>query len=673
MRIKWIDCAKGIAMICIIIGHIGGGTYGKIYLSFVHVFHVVTFFLLSGYTFKIEPITSEYVNKKFRRLMKPYFYTCCAVILMDIFNSIFLLKDGRILTISNILAKDIIRSFFASGTNTNFAGIDLGTRIGAIWFLPAMFFSLIIVQWILNRYVEEWKRWAIVIIIGLFGYISSSYIWLPFSIQSGMTASVFILAGYYVKEYSVLERLKWFHYLIFLSIFILGVYKGYDHFYLNTNYCSDLIISIFMAFAGSFLLLKLAKHGEKISILSFIGEHSLLVLCVHLVAIETMGQYFNYIINFMGITGDVPMLWGSLVLNIIFAIIGTFIILFFFQIENKISRTAFYRNVSDKRDYSADIMKGILIVSMLVGHSVIDTSLRRIIYSCHMVAFIFLSGYFYHPVKSLGTGIIRLYKSFLIPYGVFCLAHLILHLGEINSDNLFRNLKTYILAMSFSGKLFVDIPSIGPIYFICMLFLVRIIYLFIDYFTNSIQRKIAIVMMLSLGGFILGNGGYWLPWSLDCALYCLIFYEIGIACRRLNILEYVSRHSAFYFIFSIIWAYMIYTSSMEIAVRKYTPYGLVIFGALSGILLLYMLSRYISVNMRNGIINLLKKSGENTLYVIIVHELLGGYIYSWAARYLRTEDIYHMIVCICVQILLGIMIGIIVKKLKNKSFLEIKV
>ena len=59
-------------------------------------------------------------------------------------------------------------------------------------------FSLKIVQWVLNRYVEEWKRWTVVIIIGLFGYISSSYIWLPFSIQSGMTASVFLLAGYYI-------------------------------------------------------------------------------------------------------------------------------------------------------------------------------------------------------------------------------------------------------------------------------------------------------------------------------------------------------------------------------------------------------------------------------------------------------------------------------------------
>lgn len=40
--------------------------------------------------------------------------------------------DGRILNITNIIGKDILRLYFASGENTYFAGIDIGTRIGAI-------------------------------------------------------------------------------------------------------------------------------------------------------------------------------------------------------------------------------------------------------------------------------------------------------------------------------------------------------------------------------------------------------------------------------------------------------------------------------------------------------------------------------------------------------------
>ena len=202
-----------------------------------------------------------------------------------------------------------------------------------------------------------------------------------------MTASVFFIGG---VLYSVLKRLKWLHYLIFISIFILGVYNGYDHFYLNTNFCPDLIISFLWRFLVAFIA-QISEVWRKISILSFVGEHSLLVLCVHLVAIETMGQYFNYFINFIGITGDVPLLWGSLVLNIVFSITGTFVILFLSPNKKKFLIQHFYRNVSisAKRDYSADVMKGIFIISMLVGHSVIDVSLRRIIYSCHMVAFIF--------------------------------------------------------------------------------------------------------------------------------------------------------------------------------------------------------------------------------------------------------------------------------------------
>ena len=108
MRVKWIDNAKGIAMICIIIGHIGGGTFGKVDLSFVHVFHLIAFFMLSGYTLKIQKVTGDYVNKKFCRLMTPYFYTCVAVMVMDIINSIVIAKDASILTITHIISVDLI-------------------------------------------------------------------------------------------------------------------------------------------------------------------------------------------------------------------------------------------------------------------------------------------------------------------------------------------------------------------------------------------------------------------------------------------------------------------------------------------------------------------------------------------------------------------------------------
>ncbi len=29
MRVRWIDNSKGIAKLCVILGHVGGGSYGK--------------------------------------------------------------------------------------------------------------------------------------------------------------------------------------------------------------------------------------------------------------------------------------------------------------------------------------------------------------------------------------------------------------------------------------------------------------------------------------------------------------------------------------------------------------------------------------------------------------------------------------------------------------------
>ena len=65
IRIKWIDVAKGICIIAIILGHMGQSNINKI----VFTFHVTVFFILSGYTLKNDKLNNSYVSKKFRKLM----------------------------------------------------------------------------------------------------------------------------------------------------------------------------------------------------------------------------------------------------------------------------------------------------------------------------------------------------------------------------------------------------------------------------------------------------------------------------------------------------------------------------------------------------------------------------------------------------------------------------
>ncbi|WP_207662353.1 acyltransferase family protein [Coprococcus comes] len=49
-RLQYIDIAKGIAMICIILGHMGNANINRV----VFTFHVPIFFFITGYFIRIN-------------------------------------------------------------------------------------------------------------------------------------------------------------------------------------------------------------------------------------------------------------------------------------------------------------------------------------------------------------------------------------------------------------------------------------------------------------------------------------------------------------------------------------------------------------------------------------------------------------------------------------------
>lgn len=57
MRIEWVDILKGIAIICVFIGHTTNDNYGNIsglLHMWIYSFHMPLFFFLSGYVFSIK-------------------------------------------------------------------------------------------------------------------------------------------------------------------------------------------------------------------------------------------------------------------------------------------------------------------------------------------------------------------------------------------------------------------------------------------------------------------------------------------------------------------------------------------------------------------------------------------------------------------------------------------
>lgn len=70
-RIEWIDIAKGIGILFVMLGHCYLDTK---YTFWFISFHMALFFFLSGYTFRIKEDYNSFVKKKIKALLVPYLF-----------------------------------------------------------------------------------------------------------------------------------------------------------------------------------------------------------------------------------------------------------------------------------------------------------------------------------------------------------------------------------------------------------------------------------------------------------------------------------------------------------------------------------------------------------------------------------------------------------------------
>ena len=156
-----------------------------------------------------------------------------------------------------------IRALYGAGSDS--VKLPPGiSAIGAIWFLPALLWALIIV-----KYAISVKYGFIFIFFNVIvSYIFSKYIWLPLSIQAGGVAALVI-------EYE---------YGISLSI--------------TRNYYAYGLVSFVGAVLICYTVLCIAKLFENIEILlrilCFHGENSLIILCFHLMEMGYFPWYKIY-------------------------------------------------------------------------------------------------------------------------------------------------------------------------------------------------------------------------------------------------------------------------------------------------------------------------------------------------------------------------------------------
>lgn len=268
-----------------------------------------------------------------------------------------------------------------------------------------------------------------------------------------------------------------------------------------------------------------------------------------------------------------------------------------------------------------DIARGIAIILMVVGHVIGKGWKRDLIFSFHMPLFIIVSGMFFKE-KSFKDFIVNTIKKLIIPYVLAVLIVDVVKFGFFEKNNFIDVIVDYFkqIALSYSYlKMNTTINPIGVLWFIPFLAIVRLCF----YILKKISKEDDILLgveclFLSYIGYILAIKKIWLPFSFDIALACLVFYFIGYALMKFELVNKIINNKKIIIIFLITWLITIKFGSIEIAIRKF-PNGLFTYiGAFCGSMVVMKISMIIN-NKFNFIGKILGWFGKNSMYVLICH------------------------------------------------------
>ena len=328
-----------------------------------------------------------------------------------------------------------------------------------------------------------------------------------------------------------------------------------------------------------------------------------------------------------------------------------------------------------ERDKSIDILKGIGILFVIMGHiqNYIPKNLLIYIYSFHMPLFFYISGFLYkdkYKELSIKEYCKKRSKQLIYPYFTLFIINFV---WLVIKNHSISNIIKYILSFIYSNYIF-DSNYVGTIWFLLCLFNVECLYFIIDKKNIKKYKKIIFGIILIVGIMIsqIVKIKYWrLPFWIDIALFGIIFYYIGTITSKYKEKLQLNNIKKLVFLVVCIIVNIIFiilnfkycnndkfygrTDMLYLYFGNYLYYFI---AAMSGIYTWHLISSIIKSN------NILEVYGKNTLLImgihIIIYQIL-EFAYKYSGLSLNTNIVF-MIMFISVAIV-ALICSFIIKKL----------
>ena len=285
VRLRYLDIARGICMICIVLGHLSNRNINRI----VFTFHIPVFYLLTGYFSRKEDLKTH-VKRKFRTLIIPYYIS--SFLVMFFYGLIGIIRGFDWNTIKTKLLELFKAMLYCAGDSWEKPFKIYG--IGAIWFLWAIFLGEIIFQ-LLLRMKSGTRVVSVIFLLYFADFTVRKICFLPFSIQPACSAVIFIYIGYMVRQnIDLINNLS-----IEIKAFLITVagliwfsfILNFHSFWLVHSDFGRGIIDIIGSLAASFMVILISKVIDKKNFLidgiAYLGKYSVLFLCAHIIELRT--------------------------------------------------------------------------------------------------------------------------------------------------------------------------------------------------------------------------------------------------------------------------------------------------------------------------------------------------------------------------------------------------
>lgn len=271
-RNNTVDIAKGIGIFLVCLGHT---TENEIVLKWLYSFHMPLFFFFSGVFHSQGKNYKEFLKKKAKGLLIPYFFF--AVILF-----LFFLIISKTIGFSKGEDLSILENFIGIFIGTDIKGISQVSWGGQLWFLLALFLVSNIYYFIFNLKV----KYKIILNI-IFIYLNiflSKYLnfYLPWCFLTVLMSINFYMMGNMLKE-NILKKEKnsniWSIVFFIINLLALNYNIKVDMW---GNQYGNLLLFFVSAYSGIFFIVLLVKNIiKKSKVLEFIGMNSLIILAFH--------------------------------------------------------------------------------------------------------------------------------------------------------------------------------------------------------------------------------------------------------------------------------------------------------------------------------------------------------------------------------------------------------